>query len=102
MTDGEVLWSAPAEAEAGSAARNAGYVAGADAVVFAQDDAAVAVDASTGEELWREGVGAGEGSAGELRLGWLTMTDSAVAMKIDGGDESNGQTKFRVLRSEEG
>ena len=102
MTDGEVLWSAPAEAEASSAARDAGYVAGADAVVFAQDDAAVAVDANTGEELWREGVGTGEGEAGELRLGWLTMTESAVAMKIDGGDESNGQTKFRVLRSKKG
>ena len=102
MTDGEVLWSAPAEADASSAARDAGYVAGADAVVFGQGDAAVAVDASTGEELWREGVGAGEGSAGELRLGWLSMTDSAVALKIDGGDKPNGQTKFRVLRSEEG
>ena len=102
MTDGEVLWSAPAEAEASSAARDAGYVAGADAVVFAQDDSAVAVDASTGEELWREGVGTGEGSAGELRLGWLSMTDSAVALKIDGGDKPNGQTKFRVLRSKEG
>ena len=101
MSDGKVLWSAPAEAEASSAARDAGYVAGADAVVFAQDDAAVAVDASTGKELWRESVGAGEGSAGELRLGWLSMTDSAIALKIDGGDKPNGQTKFRVLRSKE-
>ncbi len=99
MADGKVFWSAPAEADAGSAARDAGYLPAADAVVFAQDDSAVAVDADTGEELWREGVGSGEDKAGKLSLGWLTTTDSAVAMKIDGGDKRNGQTKFRVMRS---
>ncbi|WP_151953135.1 PQQ-binding-like beta-propeller repeat protein [Brevibacterium sp. Marseille-P9724] len=102
MADGKVLWSAPAEADAGSAARDAGYMLAAGAVVFSQGDAVVAVDAGSGKELWREDVTTAEGSAEKLHLAWLSMTETAVAVKVHGKDKPNGQTKFRVLRSQSG